>query len=167
MQNPERSFTYESWANRRVYEHLGSLENPPERAFELLDGSMLTAVTSGSGNGGNIIITADSVTIDGTGSELPTGIFTNTLLTGGLITDVNVTLDISHTFDSDIDVFLFSAQGTWSRTSGHEAPDAETGGVTKQRSPGPETTWNSKGETRTRPPSPYLSLSLSLSWVEG
>lgn len=36
MQNPERSFTYESWANRRVYEHLGSLENPPERAFELL-----------------------------------------------------------------------------------------------------------------------------------
>ena len=36
MQNPERSFTYESWANRHVYEHLGFLENPPERAFELL-----------------------------------------------------------------------------------------------------------------------------------
>ena len=36
MQNPERSFAYESWANRRVYEHLCSLENPPARACELL-----------------------------------------------------------------------------------------------------------------------------------
>ncbi len=34
--SPEQSFVYESWANRRVFEHLGSLDNPPARAFELL-----------------------------------------------------------------------------------------------------------------------------------
>ena len=36
MQTPERSFEYERWANRHVHRHLGTIDDPPDHALELL-----------------------------------------------------------------------------------------------------------------------------------
>ena len=74
--------------------------------------SRIDTRSNGRGSAGGVMIFAHTVVMDGRGSDASTGIFTDSLAQPIPSTaDLSVTVDITHTFDADVDAVLESPFG--------------------------------------------------------
>ena len=78
--------------------------------LHILEGSTISTFTIGKGQGGSILLTARSLSINRMGSDSSTGLFTRAQ--AGSVSDLSLTLDITHTFDEDLTVTLISPLDT-------------------------------------------------------
>ncbi len=74
--------------------------------------SRIDTSTTNSGNAGPISLAAETIDLDAVGTPSDAGIFADSLAPpSGAITSIRLTLDISHSFDADLDVRLVNPAG--------------------------------------------------------